>query len=252
MEHVTLSFENIEKYRTFETTREMDDTIYEYIDILLKDEAAPSVIEVLRFFGRSSLRFTGVSFAKYQTIADSIGVSKRTVLRAVKTLEQYGMIEKVATVKKWRRSVNIIRIMPEMSPQNVATTESVETNGDKASMSEMEPQSTIFNHSKKNYILDTALATKNAIPAPIYNALSPFFNGADIRRLTGIILRAKRKDQRVESYSDELNMLILDVIRRFKGGLISNIDGYLYTSAQRLFRRLYWMELHTEVYGESH
>lgn len=86
--HIRLSFKNIEQYRTFKTTAQMDTKVYEYIETLRADEVAKSVIEVLRFFGRSSLRVTGISFAKYQTIADSIGISKRTVIRAAKVLKK--------------------------------------------------------------------------------------------------------------------------------------------------------------------
>ncbi|GAB3800214.1 helix-turn-helix domain-containing protein [Virgibacillus kimchii] len=73
----------------------MDAKIYEYIDVLRQDEQPESVVEVLLYLGRSSLRIKGVSFAKNQTIADGIGMSVSTVKRVLKALREYGMIESI-------------------------------------------------------------------------------------------------------------------------------------------------------------
>lgn len=115
-----ITFQNIEKYKTFDAVANMDEKIYEYIEMLRNDEQPESIIEVLRFLGRSSLRVIGVSFAKYQTIANSIGMSVSTIKRAIKSLKEYGMIEVTPTIKKWlgrgksrRKSVNLIVIKSE-------------------------------------------------------------------------------------------------------------------------------------------
>ncbi|GAA0427245.1 hypothetical protein GCM10008934_16280 [Virgibacillus salarius] len=235
----TLSFENIEQYRTFETTAEMDAKIYEYIELLRSDEQPESVIEVLRFFGRSSLRIKGVSFAKYQTIADSIGVSKRTVIRAINMLSDYGMIERIATVKKWRRSVNIIRILTSLTPQDDTATEDEKTNADKPNNDEKETEPSIFNHLNNNsYVLEST-AARNNIPAPLYNALSPFFYGEELRKYVGIVFRSKTRKVRIEAYADEFRACISDCILRYKRGHIRNLDGYLYASIRKLSRSLF-------------
>src|SRR5699024_6165302 len=116
----TIDLAQLKQYETFETIADMDAKVYEYIEVLRNNEQPESVIEVLLFLGRSSLRVTGVSFAKYQTIADSVGKSYRTVVRAMNTLADYGMIERIPTVKKWigksrKKSVNIIVISSSLS-----------------------------------------------------------------------------------------------------------------------------------------
>lgn len=151
-----ITLHNIEKYRTFNTVPEMDETIYEYIEILRQDEQPESVIEVLRFLGRSSLRVTGVSFAKYQTIADKIGKSVSTVKRAVKALKDYGIIEAIPTVRKWKRlgksrqkSVNIIVIqssIPSMIPQDETTGNDVQTATEQADKSESQSEPVNYKH----------------------------------------------------------------------------------------------------------
>lgn len=240
----TLSIDNVQQYQTFENKHEMNEVIYQYIDVLRADEQPSSVIEVLRFFGRSSLRVKGVSFPKYQTIADAIGKSVSTVKRAVKVLKEYGIIECIPTIKKWigksrRKSVNIIRIMATMNRQGELTTDKHEVNMDKPSNVEKDAEPRNYKQYTNNYVLETARATKNAIPTPIYNSLSPFFNAKDLQRLTGVVLRAKTSKVRIESHTEAFTDVLLDVIRRYKERTISNLDGYLYASIKRLSRRLF-------------
>lgn len=232
----------------------MDETIYEYIDALRSDEHPESVIEVLRFFGRSSLRVLGVSFAKYETIAESIGYSKRTVIRAVNTLAGYGMIERIPTLKQWtgrgrKKSVNIVRVLPQaitpVAPQPVTAEAPDEVTSDNESNVNMQSEPLVNKHCTSN-VLETVQALesaglKNSIPTPIYDALSPFYNAQDIRRLTGIVFRAKAsvsKSIRLEDHSEAFKGTVLDVVRRFKAGTLRSIDSYLYVSLRKLFRRL--------------
>ncbi|MCM3572526.1 helix-turn-helix domain-containing protein [Mesobacillus subterraneus] len=124
-EYLTTDLAELRPYATFRSQQTMDETIYAHIEHLRSNEVPESVIDVLLFFGRSSLRVLGVSFAKYDTIAESIGKSKSTVIRAVKTLKQYGMIDVIPTLKKWgcyghsrKKSVNVIRVLNvSMTPQ---------------------------------------------------------------------------------------------------------------------------------------
>src|SRR5699024_1102139 len=233
----------LKQYETFDTVADMDERIYEYIELLRNDEQPESVIEVLLFLGLSSLRITGVSFAKYQTIADSIGKSYRTVIRAMNTLADFGMIDRIPTVKKWfgksrKKSVNIIVIQAEeievlasMSHKDDTTAEVSEDTQDKLDNAEKETEPSLHNHTSNNYLLETAKAVKNAIPTPIYNVLSPFFIAEDLQRLTGVIFRAKAHKHvqvRIEDHAEAFTDVLTDVIRRYKGGSISSLDGYIY------------------------
>jgi DNA-binding Lrp family transcriptional regulator len=126
--YLTTDLIELKEHATFNSQQTMDDKIYEYIEHLRANEEPQSVIDVLLFFGRSSLRVLGVSFAKYETIADSINKSKSTVIRAVRTLKEYGIIDVIPTTRKWssyghsrKKSVNVVRIMANVTPQHDTT-----------------------------------------------------------------------------------------------------------------------------------
>jgi hypothetical protein len=239
--YLTTDLIELKEHATFRQQSEMDNTIYDYIEKLRADEVPESVIDVLLFLGRSSLRVLGVSFAKYDTIGKAVGKSKSTVIRAINTLKEYGMIDVIPTLKKWhgygasrKKSVNVIRV----TPQNETTVTPEEVTSDKGQTDESQSESLVYKH-QDLYILDTGL--KNCIPTPIYEALSPFYEASDIRRLTGIVFRAKaavHRDIRLESHTDAFKTCVLDCIRRLKQGTIDKLDGYLYVSLRKLFRRL--------------
>jgi hypothetical protein len=239
--YLTTDLIELKEHATFQQQSEMDNTIYEYIERLRNDEVAESVIEVLLFLGRSSLRVLGVSFAKYDTIGKAVGKSKSTVIRAVRTLKEYGMIDVIPTLKKWqgygasrKKSVNVILV----TPQNETTVTPDEATSDKGQTDESESESLEYKH-QDPYILDTAI--KNCIPTPIFEALSPFYEASDIRRLTGIVFRAKaavHRDIRLEHHAEPFKTVVLDCIRRLKSEQLRSLDGYLYVSLRKLFRRL--------------
>ena len=181
--YLTTELNELKAYATFEKQSEMDATIYDYIEVLRSNEEPESVIEVLRFFGRSSLRVLGVSFAKYQTIAESAGYSRRTVIRAINALESYGIIDKVPTLKKWigrgrKRSVNVVRILA-MAPQGGTSVEPDETSSDngQASVSCSEPFEYKHNSNNTKETAETGKESLRAsIPTELYNAFRPYFN----------------------------------------------------------------------------
>lgn len=232
MNYEKLSMENLQQYRTFDGKKELNTAVYKHIDVLRNDEQPASVIEVLLFLGRSSLRIKGVSFAKYQTIADSIGISKRTVIRAIKSLETYGIIEKIATVKKWRRSVNIIRIMSDMSPQNVTSVEEPEVNEDKAYNVEIENEPRYYKHLNKD--LNT-YTYANAVDTPYKRfklAVTTFIGDGNndlVYRLYGVHLAQTKALRKAYEDSELIDVAIRAIHTTFnasKTKTIRNIAGY--------------------------
>ncbi|KAF0816591.1 hypothetical protein KIS4809_4658 [Bacillus sp. ZZV12-4809] len=244
MDHLTIDFNTLKDYATFETIHEMDETIYDYIGTLTADEQPESVIEVLRFFGRSSLRVLGVSFAKYETIASDIGYSKRTVIRAVNTLVSYGMITKTPTLKRWagrslKRSVNVVTIVPnapieQVSFQSVTAGATDEATPANDSTVDTQSEPIVFKHINNN-VLDSALSP-----------LTACFDDATVHKLTRVIYRAKasvNRKLRIETYANDVRACILACIRRLKTGQIRKLDDYLYVSIQALFRRVYAVKM---------
>ncbi|MGP4077299.1 helix-turn-helix domain-containing protein [Halobacillus sp. K22] len=251
MDYVTTDLTVLAEYATFTSKNEMDEKIYDYIARLQADEQPDSVIEVLRFFGRSSLRLLGVSFAKYQTIAENVGVSKRTVIRVVKKLEEYGFIDKLPTVKKWRgnsrkKSVNVIRIL--VTRQGDTAIEDGESTPQEHSEQIEETEPSNSNHIQK-HILDTGKTLKNSIPTSIYEVMSPFFNVEELYELVGVLYRSKASIDRSIHVEDHeaFAEAFLSCIRRYKEGQVRNLNNYLYASWRKVSRGIYLRQM-ADVY----
>lgn len=254
--YLTIDLAKLSEQATFEQQSEMDEEIYEYIEQLRDDEVPESVIETLRFLGRSSLRILGVSFAKYQTIADGIGRSKRTVIRAINRLEESGMIERIPTLKKWlngqggksrKKSVNIIRIL-SLAPQSGTLTGDDETNGDAGLCDENSVEPSEYKHIQK-HLEDTGGSTveslKNSIPTSLYETMSPSFNLNGMYETVGALYRAKAtvdKDIRVEEHPEYMDAF-LSCVRRYKSGKVRNLSNYLYRSWVRVTRGIKLREM---------
>jgi len=238
-----LTFENLEKYRSFETISEMDEVIYTYIERLRADELPESVIEVLRFLGRSSLRITGVSFASYKTIADAIGKSVSTVKRAIKVLKEYGIIVCIPTTKSWngksrRKSVNVIVIqsdIPCMNPQDDTAGGVEETNKDKSEEAENVSEPVSYNHSVINYVNTYSNKSYNRPYDRFKSAVTTFIGNGNqslVSKLYGVY-RGQTKELR-KAYKDEEESELMDVaikaiyttFNASKTKNIRNIAGY--------------------------
>ncbi|MBO1514106.1 helix-turn-helix domain-containing protein [Metabacillus bambusae] len=123
-----LTFANIQTYQSFETIEAMDLAIRGF---LYKHKSALSegTFNVLKFIWRHSVKVVGVSFAKYDTIAENLLISRRTVIRAIKKLEGLGIIKKIPTARmNGKQGVNLLVIQPfqtidqlknNMTPQSV-------------------------------------------------------------------------------------------------------------------------------------
>src|SRR5699024_769818 len=111
----------------------MDQSIYDYIEHIRYD-VPQSVIDVLLCLGRASLRYVGLSFMKQATIAKETGYSRKTVNKALKTLESWGVVDSIRTkTKAGRPSVKVVRNLPfsiERLHQGVTTNEADECNND--------------------------------------------------------------------------------------------------------------------------
>jgi len=128
-----INFQELKQYESFSDKYEMDKSIYEYIDFIRHD-VPQSVVDVLLCLGKASLRCVGLSFMKQATIAEQTGYSRKTINKALKALEEFGVVDSVRTkTKAGRPSVKVMRILPfclERLQQRVTAREANETNGD--------------------------------------------------------------------------------------------------------------------------
>lgn len=85
---------NLSHQKNFESKAEMDKTVREY-----NKELTPTLYRTLNLLKQYSLKVIGVSHLKYQTIADKLEVSTRTVMRNIKKLIELRIITKISTTR---------------------------------------------------------------------------------------------------------------------------------------------------------
>ena len=123
-----LNYETIKNYQSFTSIDEMDQAVRGFL-YKFKSTLSEGTLKVLRFLWRYSVKVVGVSFAKYDTIAAEVNVSRRTVMRAIKVLAELNFIKKIPTARmNGKQGVNLYVIQPfeqinsilqPMSPQDV-------------------------------------------------------------------------------------------------------------------------------------
>ena len=148
-----LNYETIKHYQSFTSIDEMDQAVRGFL-YKFKSSLSDGAMKVLRFIWNYSVKVVGVSFAKYDTIATGVGLSRRTVIRAVKALEELSFIKKISTARmNGKQGANLLVIQPfepidsllqSMSPQDV--TASVTPNKTK------NKQSSLCENNKQNRI----------------------------------------------------------------------------------------------------
>ncbi|WP_338470923.1 helix-turn-helix domain-containing protein [Niallia sp. XMNu-256] len=123
-----LNYETIKHYQSFTSIDEMDLAVRGFL-YKFKSTLSDGANKVLHFLWRYSVKVVGVSFAKYDTIANEISLSRRTVIRAVKLLEELSFLKKIPTARmNGKQGVNLLVIQPfesidsllqPVSPQDV-------------------------------------------------------------------------------------------------------------------------------------
>ncbi|KAA9022935.1 helix-turn-helix domain-containing protein [Niallia endozanthoxylica] len=118
-----LNFDTIKHYQSFATIEDMDKAVRGFL-YKYKSSLSDGAVKVLNFIWHYSVKVVGVSFAKYDTMAATVGLSRRTVIRAVKVLEELTFIKKIPTSRmNGKQGVNLFVIQPfaldQVSPQDV-------------------------------------------------------------------------------------------------------------------------------------
>ena len=93
-----LNYETIKHYQSFPSIHEMDQAVLGFL-YKFKSSLSDGTTKVLHFLWKYSVKVVGVSFAKYDTIVSGVGLSRRTVIRAVSLIEELSFIKKIPTVR---------------------------------------------------------------------------------------------------------------------------------------------------------
>lgn len=166
----------------FETVAEMNEAIRAFL-YSHKHELPDSAVAVLKTISRYACKLPGVAFMKVATIADKVGLSDRTVRRALKALEQAGIIERQTTTRRQGgdgHNVYVLRpvvsadVIPEMSDRGDAEKPRQSSDEPVQKASETKPHETEYSrlsNSKRNNVTDV---NEQHLPQPFASAVRPF------------------------------------------------------------------------------
>ncbi|RDY70592.1 helix-turn-helix domain-containing protein, partial [Halobacillus trueperi] len=108
-----MDWNNIKDHQRFKDKKELDLHVRSF---LYKRKAALSegTLKVLTFIWRHAVKFPGVAFPKRATITKGTGLSESTVVRALRSLVNEKLIEKVTTKKpNGRQGGNLLVFLPQ-------------------------------------------------------------------------------------------------------------------------------------------
>lgn len=89
----------LSEYQTFQSKQQLNVAVADHLDAHRHD-LTDTVRNVLTVLVRHAVKYPGVAHLKAATIAQAIGMSVKTVRRALNRLQSLGIIEKVQTTRK--------------------------------------------------------------------------------------------------------------------------------------------------------
>ncbi|WP_088032752.1 helix-turn-helix domain-containing protein [Evansella clarkii] len=208
-------------------------------------------VAVFKLLSRYSCVVKGVSWMKRATIAAHIEKSEKTVSRALKTLEDCGIIKRVPTIrKKGGRGYDLCVIQKrpvEMSSRELAKSPCGSSVKEGSSREE-----TI--HKNKDYVIEPGLNdldssfTPDNIPPDFVRAAKPFFNAAEIHTLWDRVKKAHNSvgglDAKLSELTKEAVHALKTSVFAYKRGMIrKSFRGYFYKAVRASFVRVFYAEL---------
>ncbi len=242
----------LREYQTFESVAELNAAIKSHLYINnfgLNDTDK----DVLTIIAQHAAKYPGVAHLKAATIADKVGKSIVTVRRVINRLVNFGIIEKVPTLRKVSggKGANILRIMPH--DQSTMTSRqqpaNPHDNGSEQAKTETE---TITSLSYKNTVINNTYseADKPCRQSP-YARFKSMVNSfiADQKltnRLYGIYLAHTSYLRAAFDHADLLNaglQAIMVTFQATKRKRIRNIAGYFNGTLDRMLDKMYFEEM---------
>lgn len=230
-----MSLMYLKEFSNFDSVRDMDNHVKQHIEMHF-NKITKATLKVLYAIAGRALRFVGAAHLKAETIANDANVSVKTVMRAVKKLNDLGIVNKINSTKgNGITGANIYSICPFVSV-NVSAEMSQLVKREKACDAKFEAPKNddesvnllITNKSLKDTNItdmpekrqSLKIGLLNKVPQVIAKAIGPFMDDAnEIYEMVGTIFNAKSKvDKSIkfEAYEDTYYKAIVSVFESQK------------------------------------
>lgn len=219
------------------------------------DQLTPSTIAVLDVLHRYACKYPGVCYLSKNSIAEMVGVTRRTVVRACNALESLGIIVQHETKRfkgDKRQSSNAIVFVPvdkvDVTPECHTKDALINTQLNSSNTLDTRIIESLDKEVVKDLptvIVDIKRGLRDKMPAYIYDLLAPYLNLDDLYEAYGTLVRGKAsidKSITFESYEHLYSDAVLSVINAYKRGVIHNLFAVLYTAAQDTTAQIYRKE----------
>lgn len=215
------------------------------------DQLTPSTINVLDVLHRYACKYPGVSFLSKSKIAEMLEISRRTVIRACKALEDLGIITQHELMRHngdKRQSSNAIvfvNVTPSCHTKEALTnTHLNSSNTLDTSKLELSTEKEVV----KDYLTsdeikeDLKRGLRDKMPTYIYDILSPYFNLDELYEAYGTLVRAKASVDNTITFESNQGLYtdaVLSVISAYKRGKVRNLFAVLFTAVKDTTAQIY-------------
>lgn len=249
----------VDTYLSLQPFKDVEELNNNTIEIreMYNDQLTPSTKQVLDVLHRYSCKYPGVSYRSKTKMADELGISRKTVTRACKQLEDLGIIKQYELKRHngdKRRSADAIVFMPVKSLDNNNVPTECPDKEALANTHNSRPNNT-YDTAKQDFVdkkevvkdlptvtADIKRGLRDKMPTYLYDLLSPYLSLDDLYEAYGTLLRGKAiidKSIVFESHEGLFTDAVLSVINAYKRGKVRNLFAVLYTASRDTTAQIY-------------
>lgn len=243
-----LNYDTVQKHQSFQTIEEMDLAVRGFL-YKHKAELSEGTLAVLHIIWKHSVKVIGVSYARYDYLAEQANLHRRTVIRAVKKLEELGFIKKVPTARmNGKQGVNLLIIQKgesietlrnKKSPQDV--TLPVTPNKTENKQSSLCEKNNLKQYDKWSQEPSLEELDSTYLPGTIHEkfvqATKPFFKAVEIFKLWNTVVNTYTKLDLKWTLDHYIDIVIVDIKKAIfakkMGRIHTSFGGYFYRALKQ-------------------
>ncbi len=238
-----LHISELRKLSSFKSVNDLDHNIRNFL-YHHKFELSEGTYNVLRDLQRHSVKYIGVSFSKYATIAKRVSLSPRTVMRAIQKLIEYGILSKIKTrTNNGKQGSNVFVFLPFTQQGHADSHAECHSDETKENPCESKSDSTIlgseteykqsknYKSNSSNIVMDATFTPSN-VHQSFIDVCKSFFNASDVYSLWRRVKIAYNKSNLsmpLETYTDTIVSVLKQTVFMSKQKQIKSFFGYFYT-----------------------